>query len=116
MYDVTDKDSFECVKNWVTEVDRLANDTVCKILIGNKCDRESERKITFEQGAELAKQYDMPFIEASAKTAFNVEEVFNVITKAINEKFAKNEPTQNSYNNRLKKGSSLEGGAKRGCC
>nr|ABR27273.1 Rab A61 [Nyctotherus ovalis] len=116
VYDVTDQDSFECVKNWVSEVDRLANDTVCRILIGNKCDREADRKITFEQGADLAKQYEMPFLEALAKTSFHVEEVFNVITKAIDEKFAKNQQTQTSFSNKLKKGSTLEGGPKTTSC
>eukprot|EP00826_Nyctotherus_ovalis_P045441 TRINITY_DN5034_c0_g4_i2.p1 TRINITY_DN5034_c0_g4~~TRINITY_DN5034_c0_g4_i2.p1 ORF type:complete len:178 (-),score=65.40 TRINITY_DN5034_c0_g4_i2:144-677(-) len=116
VYDVTDLDSFESVKNWVTEVDRLANDSVCKILIGNKCDRESERKISFEQGADLAKQYEMPFLEASAKSAYNVEEVFATITKEISEKFAKMQAAQSNYSAKLKKGSTLEGGARTGCC
>ena len=93
----------------------MANDTVCKILIGNKCDKEADRKVIFEQGADLAKQYDMPFMEASAKTAFNVEELFNVITKAIDDKWAKNQPVNSVFNNKLKKGYSIEE-PKAGCC
>ena len=89
---------------------------MCRILIGNKSDKEAERKISFEQGADLAKQYEMPFLEASAKSSFNVEEVFNTITKAISEKLARSQPSQNNINSKLKKGSSIGGEARAGCC
>ena len=39
-------------------VDRFANAGVCKILVGNKCDMEEMRKVSFEEGSELAKHYD----------------------------------------------------------
>ena len=116
VYDVTDPESFESVRNWVTEVDRLGNDSVCKILIGNKCDKEGDRKINFEQGADLAKQYEMPFLEASAKSAYNVEQVFTTITRAISEKFAKMQAAQTNYSAKLKKGSSLEHNSSTGGC
>jgi len=89
---------------------------VCKILIGNKCDKEGDRKINFEQGADLAKQYEMPFLEASAKSAYNVEQVFTTITRAISEKFAKMQAAQTNYSAKLKKGSSLEHNSSTGGC
>lgn len=45
IYDVTDKDSFENVKHWLSEIERYANDGVIKMLIGNKCDLEAERTV-----------------------------------------------------------------------
>ncbi len=60
-----------------------------KILIGNKCDLEDKRKISYEQGKELADQYGMKFIETSAKTAQNVTSSFETMTEEIVESNSK---------------------------
>ena len=49
---------------------------VYKILVGNKCDMESERKVTVEQGEDFAAQYGNRFFEISAKESINVSEAF----------------------------------------
>ena len=58
------------------EIERFANDNVCKVLVGNKCDLEDKRKITKEEGEELAKCYNIPYIETSAKSNICVEDSF----------------------------------------
>ena len=50
-----------------------------KILIGNKCDNENERKVSFEQGKNFAMQNGMKFFEISAKKSINVCEAFNTM-------------------------------------
>lgn len=45
------------------------------MLIGNKCDLESRREVKREEGEAFAREHGMIFMEASAKTAQNVEEV-----------------------------------------
>ena len=47
-----------------------------KILVGNKCDLENKREVTYEQGNEFADNNDMKFLETSAKTAYNVGDSF----------------------------------------
>lgn len=45
------------------------------MLIGNKCDLAHRRAVTTEEGEQFAKEHGLIFMEASAKTAQNVEEV-----------------------------------------
>ena len=67
MYDVTDRETFDNVRTWINEIEKYSNAGVCKILVGNKCDMEDRRQVTFEEGQEFASQFSMPFLETSAK-------------------------------------------------
>lgn len=62
---------------------RFANAGVCKILVGNKCDLEESRKVSFEEGNELARHYEIPFLETSAKNSVNVDSSFITMSKEI---------------------------------
>ena len=53
IYDITNKDSFKNLESWLIEIEKNASENVLKILIGNKCDLESERGITKEEGKPL---------------------------------------------------------------
>lgn len=55
VYDVTDRETFENVRQWMLEIEKFANDNVCKVLVGNKCDLVEKRKVSREEGEELAK-------------------------------------------------------------
>ncbi|KYK67979.1 putative small GTP binding protein rab1a, partial [Toxoplasma gondii TgCatPRC2] len=74
VYDVTDRESFNNVKNWMMEIDKYAMEGVSKLLVGNKCDLTSKRTVTYEEGKEFADSCNMRFIETSAKNAHNVEQ------------------------------------------
>merc|ERR1719158_1797749 len=74
-YDVTNHDSFDHVQDWLQEVNRYANEGTCKLLIGNKSDRE-DKVVSTDVGTEFAKKLDIKFLETSAKTASNVEAAF----------------------------------------
>jgi hypothetical protein len=52
VYDVTEMESFNNVKQWLNEIDRYANDSVCKLLVGNKCDLV-ENKVVDTQTAKV---------------------------------------------------------------
>lgn len=57
-------------------------------MVGNKCDLEnSQRQVTKEEGEKFAKDNDIPlFLETSAKSAENVEEVFRITAENVYEK------------------------------
>ncbi|KAK7233217.1 GTPase [Aureococcus anophagefferens] len=75
VYDVTSSESFDHVSDWLTEVNRYANEGTCKLLVGNKCDME-DKVVTTEAAKEYADGLGIPFLETSAKNATNVEEAF----------------------------------------
>lgn len=83
VYDITDRESFDSMKNWIKQIEMHAKPTAFKILVGNKCDLINERKVTYEEGYELAQEFKINFFESSAKDNTNVVEVFDSLTKQI---------------------------------
>ena len=81
-YDVTDQNSFKNIRNWIKQIEANAQTNVCKVLVGNKCDKP-DRVVTEEEGRKLASDFNMSFFETSAKTNQNVNEVFNFLTQEI---------------------------------
>ena len=53
------------------------------ILIGNKCDLDGNRKVSTKEGRDLAKKFEIPFLEVSAKTSINVQECFTTIVREL---------------------------------
>jgi len=43
-------ESFNNVKQWLSEIDRYANESVCKLLIGNKNDMVESKVVSTETG------------------------------------------------------------------
>eukprot|EP00009_Paramoeba_aestuarina_P002361 CAMPEP_0201506832 /NCGR_PEP_ID=MMETSP0161_2-20130828/675_1 /ASSEMBLY_ACC=CAM_ASM_000251 /TAXON_ID=180227 /ORGANISM="Neoparamoeba aestuarina, Strain SoJaBio B1-5/56/2" /LENGTH=185 /DNA_ID=CAMNT_0047901045 /DNA_START=83 /DNA_END=640 /DNA_ORIENTATION=+ len=58
-------------------------DSVPMVLVGNKCDLADQRVITKEQGEALAKKFGCTFLESSAKTKANVENIFHDLIRQI---------------------------------
>ena len=52
-----------------------ASSDVERLLIGNKCDWEAKRAVESERGEQLARSQGIPFMETSAKTNHNIDEV-----------------------------------------
>ena len=92
MYDVTDLDSFNNVKQWLHEIDRYAAENVNKLLVGNKSDLTGKRVVSTEQGKEFADSLGIEFLETSAKTSTNVEQAFLTMASQIKARM-KTQPT-----------------------
>ncbi|VDK56330.1 unnamed protein product [Anisakis simplex] len=58
------------------------------VLVGNKCDMDDERVVSFERGRQLADQLGLEFFETSAKENINVKAVFEKLVEIICNKMA----------------------------
>jgi len=83
VYDVTSAESFDHVEEWLSEVDRYANENTAKLLIGNKADLIDEKQVSEETAQKFADKLGIPFLETSAKTATNVDQAFLTMAKEL---------------------------------
>ena len=83
VYDITDRESFENLNSWLIEIEKNANKNVYKLLIGNKCDLEEKRKVSYQEGKDFAASNGMQFIETSAKADTKVKDAFELLTQEI---------------------------------
>ena len=85
VYDITDKNSFESVGQWVKDCKTYGNKNIHIVLVGNKTDLENERKVSTEEGQNLANEFNMDFFEISAQTGENIENIFEKICEFISD-------------------------------
>ncbi|MEM2329716.1 MAG: GTP-binding protein [Candidatus Jordarchaeales archaeon] len=82
VFDVTDSESFKSVEGWVKQVKHYCGD-VPIVIVGNKIDLSSERKISREEAARLADRLSAPYFESSAKENIMVKDVFTFLASLI---------------------------------
>ncbi|XP_027489887.1 EF-hand calcium-binding domain-containing protein 4B isoform X2 [Corapipo altera] len=73
MYDITAKDTFTAVRQWLISIEEATGEDVPVLLLGNKTDNEKEREVPMGMGEHLAKDYNLIFYECSACSGYNVE-------------------------------------------
>ncbi|XP_076331490.1 ras-related protein Rab-37-like isoform X2 [Tachypleus tridentatus] len=83
LYDVTSKTSFDNTRAWLGEINEYAHDDVVIMLIGNKADMKEERQVKYEDGERLASEYEVAFMETSAKSGMNVELAFQAVAREL---------------------------------
>ena len=118
IYDVTDKDSFKNLSNWLIEIEKNASKNVLKVLIGNKSDLEDKRVITFNQGKDFADAYGLKFIETSAKKNLNVNEAFETLGRELMKASTDNKINNKKENKTISvtKAQDLNAPQREGCC
>jgi len=106
MYDITDKQTFNNVREWIKSIEEETSKKVILILVGNKVDKK-EREVLKAEGEQIAEEYNFPFFETSAQSGLNVNSVFETLAKLIVEKKAQSanqgHKLTNTKNNEKKK-------------
>ncbi|XP_042240785.1 ras-related protein Rab-21-like [Homarus americanus] len=91
VYDITDEDSFQKVKNWVRELRRMLGNDICLVIAGNKIDMEKERHVSQEEADAYAQEVGALHFQTSAKQNKGVEELFLELTRRMLENAVTND-------------------------
>lgn len=87
VFDITQRETLTKVNDWIKDINSyLLKDEVGLIIVGNKCDLESERQIEYNQGEAFAKKHGIQFIEVSALNNTNVQPAFEMLVAEIIDK------------------------------
>ena len=126
VFDLTNKESFRNIENWIKEVTVFTGNDVVIICLGNKTDLNDKREVTTEEGKNKAELYKFAFIETSAFNGNNIEKAFNELITDVYKKnhefFEKNvkiEITKENKTIELDKGENendLQEKGKKWCC
>jgi Ras-related protein Rab-5C len=92
VYDITNADTFSRAKVWVKELQRQAAPNIVIALAGNKADLAAKRQVEVVDAQTYAEENGLIFMETSAKTAVNVNDIFMAIAK----KLPKNQDSSNT--------------------
>ena len=93
-YDVTNSESFDNLKFWISSIKTNLfekNIFIPIIIIGNKIDLEDMREISKDVASTFAKENKFKYFETSAKTGEGVDEAFRDLVNQVLANLDKNE-------------------------
>ncbi|CAC5379630.1 RAB21 [Mytilus coruscus] len=90
VYDITDEDSFQKVKNWVKELRKMLGNDISLCIAGNKIDLEKDRHVAVSDAESYAKSVGAKHFHTSAKLSKGIDEMFLDLSKSMIEKSAEN--------------------------
>lgn len=83
VYDITNELTFKNLDYWLEQVKEIGGDNVKFLLIGNKADLESSRRVSQKAGMDMARNHNMLFMETSCVSNYNIERAFQEIAESL---------------------------------
>ncbi|XP_061235077.1 ras-related protein Rab-17 isoform X1 [Neopsephotus bourkii] len=84
VYDITNKESLNRAKLWLRDLEKeFLPDEIVIALVGNKVDLAAEREVTTEEGEEFARTRGLLFMETSAKSSHQVNDIFTAVAREL---------------------------------
>ena len=91
VYDVTNRASFEKLEGIVENFNQnCKHDNRILYIVGNKCESDAPRQVTFEDGKKFAETYCYKYFEISAKDGTNVDTIFMKAAEQVCDNIKKN--------------------------
>ncbi|KAL3581384.1 hypothetical protein D5086_015716 [Populus alba] len=79
VYDITSPETFNKAQYWVKELQKHGSPDIVMALVGNKADLQEKREVPTQDGIDYAEKNGMFFMETSAKTADNINQLFETV-------------------------------------
>jgi GTPase SAR1 family protein len=96
VYSVCSRESFNNLETWITNLKKCALPWSKLILLGNKCDDEEKREVTYEEGKKICEKYDLLFFrEVSAKKGFNSPNFLELAAISLYQDYENNKENDN---------------------
>jgi len=86
VYDITIRETIDKVHKWIKELREHAGDEITIVIVGNKCDRDNERKVPEEEALKFSVDYNAKHFNTSAKSGKGIEEAFQYLAHQIYKK------------------------------
>ena len=113
--------SFNAIDVWLKELKQNSSPDVKIFLVGNKVDLEDDRVVTTKEAKDLVNDLEMDFyMETSAKTGFNAENIFiqaaKLLYKEYKDLLKKDDTNEKKPNNKKLDDINKIIKKKKGCC
>lgn len=101
VYSIASRSTFDRLDVFWQSMLRVKRHRPVFLLVGNKCDKSFEREVSKEEGFRMAQTFGCHFMETSAKTSQNVENLFTTLVRSLRESLPTAAPTlQNNRDSR----------------
>ena len=97
IFDVCNRNSFNNLNNWISEIKNNCLSECQVIIVGNKNDIK-DRIVSMDEGINFTKKFGYNYIDASAKSGYNILLIFDTISQKIMKIFKEDEAKNNSIN------------------
>ena len=83
VYDITRKITFDNIDNWLIDLKTNGDKNMIIMIIGNKSDLEGQREVSREEAQTKAEQYNIAYLETSAKSGDNINKAFTALIEQV---------------------------------